>query len=459
MDSRELAFAGAAQQARMLADGAITAPELLELYLDRIARLDPQLRSYRVVLADSARQEAGVAQDRLNAGERLPLLGVPIAIKDDVDVAGEVTTYGSAAHGPACTQDAEVVRRLREAGAVIVGKTNVPELMVWSFTETLAYGATRNPWNTDYTPGGSSGGSGAAVAAGLAAMALGSDGMGSIRIPSTWCGLFGIKPQRDRVPLAPHDDAWNGLSVNGPIARTVEDAALFLDVTAPGNEFVAATKRPPGQLRIALSAKAPPGLVVRVGRAQRAAFDEAGALLRELGHEVVERDPDYPPAAVYGQALPRYFRGVYDDVKALPHPERLDARTRAFARIGGLISDRRMRTIRGAESIAAERIQSIFDDVDVVITPGTAMGPSRIGAYQRRGAIPTLALVAARVPFQAMFNVTGQPAAVVPWDSDGNGVPTSIQLVGRPFDEATLLSLGAQIEQARPWAHRRPPVS
>jgi amidase len=157
--------------------------------------------------------------------------------------------------------------------------------------------------------------------------------------------------------------------------------------------------------------------------------------------------------------LPRYFRGVYDDVKALPHPERLDARTRAFARIGGLISDRRMRAIRGAESIAAERIQSIFDDVDVVVTPGTAMGPSRIGAYQRRGAIPTLALVAARVPFQAMFNVTGQPAAVVPWDSDGNGVPASIQLVGRPFDEATLLSLGAQIEQARPWAHRRPSVS
>jgi len=218
VDSRELAFAGAAEQARMLADGTITAPELLELYLERIARLDRELRSFRVVLADSARQEAGVAQERLNAGERLPLLGVPIAIKDDVDVAGEVTTYGSAAHGPARSEDAEVVRRLRAAGAVTVGKTAVPEMMLWSFTETLAYGVTRNPWNTDYAPGGSSGGSGAAVAAGLAAMALGSDGMGSIRIPATWCGLFGIKPQRDRVPLAPHDDAWCGLSVNGPIA-------------------------------------------------------------------------------------------------------------------------------------------------------------------------------------------------------------------------------------------------
>ena len=459
MDTRELAFAGAAQQARMLADGDITAPALLDVYLDRIGSLDPQLRSFRVVLADTARAEAAAAQARLDAGERAPLLGVPIAIKDDVDVAGELTTYGTAAHGRAVDRDAEVVRRLREAGAVIVGKTAVPEMMLWSFTETVTFGATRNPWNTDYTPGGSSGGSGAAVAAGLASMALGSDGMGSIRIPSTWCGLFGVKPQRDRVPLAPHDDAWNGLSVNGPMARTVADAALFLDVTAPGNGFVSASKRAPGRLRIALSTKVPPPLTARVGKAQRAAVDEAGTLLRELGHEVIARDPDYPPSGVYGQALPRYFRGAYDDVKSLPHPERLERRTRAFARIGSLVSDRRMNAIRGAESQVAERVQSIFDDVDVVLTPGTAMGPSRIGAYQRRGAIPTLALVAARVPFQAMFNVTGQPAAVVPWDLDRNGIPTSIQLVGRPFDEATLLSLGAQIEQARPWAQRRPPVS
>jgi amidase len=458
VDPRDLAFAGAAEQARMLAAGSITAPELLALYLDRITRLDRELRSYRVVLADTARHEAGAAQDRLNAGERLPLLGVPIAIKDDVDVAGEVTTYGTAAYGPAPAQDAEVVRRLREAGAVIVGKTAVPEMTIWSFTETVTFGATRNPWNTDYTPGGSSGGSGAAVAAGLAAMALGSDGLGSIRIPSTWCGLFGVKPQRDRVPVSPHDDAWNGLSVNGPMALTVEDAALFLDVTSKESAFVTAAAKEPGRLRIALSTKVPPPLMARIGKAQRAAVDEAGALLRELGHQVVTRDPEYPPTAV-AHALSRYFRGVYDDVQALPHPDRLEARTRAFARIGGLIPDRRMNSIRAAESEVAERIQSIFDDVDVVITPGTATGPSRIGAYQKRGAISTLTLVAASVPFQAVFNVTGQPAAVVPWGFDGNGVPTSIQLVGRPFDEATLLSLGAQIEKARPWADKRPAVS
>ncbi|MGH3641464.1 MAG: amidase, partial [Mycobacterium sp.] len=415
------------------------------------------------VLTESARQEAAVAQDRLDDGERLPLLGVPIAIKDDTDVAGEVTTYGSSAHGPARTDDAEVVRRLRAAGAVILGKTSVPELMIWPFTETLTFGATRNPWNTDFAPGGSSGGSAAAMAAGLAALALGSDGMGSIRIPSTWGGLFGIKPQRDRVPLAPHDGAWCGLSVYGPLTRTVEDAALFLDVTtalpAPAGGFVAAAARAPGRLRIALSTKVPPLLTARLGKWQRAAVREAGALLRELGHDVIERDPDYPPSAVYAHALPRYFRGVYDDARALPRRERLDRRTRAFARIGGLVSERRLASMREAEADVTARVNTIFDDVDVVITPGTATGPSRIGAYQRRGAISTLALVAARVPFQAMFNVTGQPAAVVPWGLDGNGIPTSIQLVGKPFDEATLLSLSAQIESARPWAQRRPPLS
>jgi amidase len=252
------------------------------------------------------------------------------------------------------------------------------------------------------------------------------------------------------------------LCAYGPIARTVEDAALFLDVTSslPGPEggFVAAAKQMPNRLRIALSTKAPLPLT-RVGNAQLAAVREAAALLRELGHDVVERDPDYPRSAVYDHALPRYFRGVYEDARALPHPERLDRRTRAFARVGGLIPARTMAAIRASEADLAARVQSIFDDVDVLLTPGTALGPSRVGAYQRRGAISTLALVAARVPFQAMFNVTGQPAAVVPWGLDGNGIPTSIQLAGRPFDEATLLALGAQLEAARPWAHRRPPVS
>jgi amidase len=411
-----------------------------------------------VVLGDLFWAEAATAQKRLDAGERLPLLGVPVAIKDDVDVAGEVTAMGTGAYGPAKDHDAEVVRRLREAGAVILGKTSVPELCIWPFTESLTFGATRNPWDIERTPGGSSGGSAAAVAAGLAGLALGSDGAGSIRIPSTWCGLFGIKPQRDRVPMAPHDGAWYGLSVNGPIARTVVDAALFLDVTTGTGGFVAAAARPPGRLRIALSTKVPPPLITRVGTPQRQAVHHAGALLSELGHDVVVRDPDYPPSATLTNLLPRYLRGTHDEMALMPEPQRLEARTRELARLGGLYSDRRMTVVRVAEDGVRARVLSIFDDVDVVVTPGTALGPSRIGAYQRRGAVATLLLVGARVPFQEIFNVTGQPAAVVPWGLDGDGLPLSIQLIGRPSDEATLLSLSAQIEKARPWSQRRPPV-
>jgi amidase len=459
----EIAFSGAATQAQLLADGAITSPDLVESYLQRIARLDPLLRAYRVVLADSARAEAVAAQTRLDAGERLPLLGVPVAIKDDVDVGGEFTTMGTSAHGAVKQDDAEVVRRLRAAGAIILGKTAVPELCIWPFTETITFGATRNPWDVDRTPGGSSGGSAAAVAAGLAPMALGSDGAGSIRIPATWCGLFGIKPQRDRVPLSPHYNAWHGLSVNGPITRTVADAALFLDVTSnppiPAGGFVSAAARAPGRLRIALSTKVPPPLVARIGKAQRRAVRDAGSLLRDLGHDVVDRNPDYPPKVAPTNLLPRYWRGVHDDAAVMPHPERLEARTRRLARVGGLFSDRQIAAARAAEAGIRARVLSIFDDVDVLVTPGATTGPSRIGAYQRRGAVVTLLLVGQRVPFQEMFNVTGQPAAVVPWALDNDGIPLSIQLVGRPHDEATLLALSAQIESVRPWAGRRPPVS
>ena len=463
MDATDIAFAGAAEQARMLAAGSISAPALLELYLERIARIDRELRSFRIVMADSARREAAAAQERLDAGERLPLLGVPIAIKDDSDVAGEFTCYGSSAYDLEATADSEVVRRLRAAGAVILGKTSVPEMMLWPFTETVSFGATHNPWDLAYTPGGSSGGSGAAVAAGLTPFALGSDGAGSIRIPASWCGLYGLKPQRGRVPIGGDEDPWYGLSVNGPLARSVEDAALFLDVTntqkAPRGGFVKAAERKPGRLRIALSAKLPPTMVGRVGRPQHRALDGVEALLRDLGHEVLWRDPDYPAWAMYGHVLPRMWRGVYQEVRKLPYPERLEPRTRAVARLGSMVSESQIAKVLAAEPKLSARVNSIFDDFDVLITPGAATGPSRIGQYQHRGGVSTLSLVAMRVPFFAIFNATGQPAASVPWFIEGEHMPVSVQLVGRPYDEATLLSLSAQIEAARPWANRRPPVS
>ena len=239
MDAADLAFAGLAKQAALVRAGEVSSRELVELYLDRIARIDPQLNSYSVVLAERALIEADQADSRHAAGDDRPLLGVPVAIKDNVDVAGTVTTGGTAAHGPPASEDAELVRRLRAAGCVILGKTTLPELAIMGTTEGPAFGVTRNPWDTDRTPGGSSGGSAAAGHA--------TDGAGSIRIPAACCGLFGLKPQRGRVPLAPDDeDHWNGLSVAGAVTHTVLDNALFLDAVAgplAGAVFAAMPRR------------------------------------------------------------------------------------------------------------------------------------------------------------------------------------------------------------------------
>ncbi|MEU9706474.1 amidase family protein, partial [Streptomyces sp. NPDC047981] len=225
-------YSGLAEQARQLAEGTVTSTALVQAALDRIEATGPTLNAFRCTRPEAALAEAAEADRRLAAGERLPLLGVPMAVKDDTDVAGLPTRFGCAGDIPVATEDGEAVRRLKAAGAVIVGKTNSCELGQWPFTEGPAFGATRNPWNTDHTPGGSSGGSAAAVAAGIVPAALGSDGAGSIRIPAAWTHLVGIKPQRGRVSVHPYDDCFQGLTVNGPLARTVGDAALLLDAVA-----------------------------------------------------------------------------------------------------------------------------------------------------------------------------------------------------------------------------------
>jgi amidase len=462
MDATTLAYAGAAEQARLIRAGEVTARELLEATLTRIATIDPVLNAYRVVLAERALVEADQADARRGAGDdSRPLLGVPIAIKDDVDVAGEATAWGTAAHAGPVERDAEVIRRLRAAGAIVVGKTLVPELTMLPATDTTTFGSARNPWDLTRTPGGSSGGSAAAMAAGLAGVVLGSDGAGSIRNPAAWNGLFGIKPTRDRVPVAPHADAWQGLSVNGPLARRVVDAALFLDATiedggVPEGGFVAAAAREPGRLRIAVSTKAPPGALPRLGREERRAVEATAALLRDLGHDVVERDPDYA-GSLFPSGLIRITRGVGDDVTAsMPHPERLEPRTRHIAALGRALPAGLVRWARDAEAAQTARLARLWDDVDVLLTPAAADGPYRVGVVGRWSTPTYVARGAERLTWMPVWNITGQPAAAVPAGFDDDGLPVGVQLVGRSGEDALLLSLSAQLEAAQPWIDRRP---
>ena len=455
MDATDLCFAGAAEQARLVATGQISARELVDATLARIEALQPRVNAFAVVLAERARIEADQADARHRGGDERPLLGVPVAIKDDVDVAGQVTAWGTAAHGPAKDHDAEVVRRLRSAGAIIVGKTLTPELMMLPATDTTTFGAARNPWDLSRTPGGSSGGSGAAVAAGLCGVALGSDGAGSIRGPAAWCGLVGLKPRRDLVPLAPHDDAWQGLSVSGPLARRTVDAALFMDAAAPGHDFAGAVTRGPGRLKVAVSLKAPPGAQFRLGREERAAVDAIAADLRALGHEVVERDPDYP-RSVLASSSARLLRGIHDDVATLPHADRLEVRTRRAAALGGLIPGEWMRRARAAEADQTRRIGELFREVDVLVTPSYPEGPYRAGAMGRRS-FAAWAVTAPRVvPYFSAFNITGQPAINVPAGHDDDGLPMGVQIVGRADGDATLLALAGQLEARRDWSAARP---
>ena len=469
MADADLAFAGIARQAQMLRDGGISSRELTGLYLDRIARIDPELNAFRVVLAERAIAAAEDADRRLAAGEEAPLLGVPIALKDEfADLEGELTTIGTDAFDEPAAADAELTRRLRGAGAVILGKTNLPELAITGFTESRTWGITRNPWHRHRTPGGSSGGSAAAVAAGLVGAATGSDGAGSIRIPAANCGLFGLKPQYGRVPLAPYPGHWRGLSVHGFLTRSVRDTALLLDVgTAGGGDpggpppparaFTEAAATPPGRLRVALSTEPQKALLPPVVADEvSAALSDAGELLRSLGHRVVEDDPGYGLVVNF---LPRYLGGIRDEVRTLPHPERLERRTRGFARLGACYPPPVRELARRRAAADARRINRILERHDVLVTPTVGVPPVEIGRWEGRSALRTLAGMARIYCFTAVWNHTGQPAAAVPVGFTDDGLPLSVQLVGRPNDEQTLLSLAAQIEAERPWADRRPPVS
>ncbi|MEV0745648.1 MULTISPECIES: amidase [unclassified Streptomyces] len=475
----EAAPAGLAESARALAEGRTTSTRLVTEALARIEASQGTLNAFRHLRASAALAEAAEADRRLDAGERLPLLGVPVAVKDDTDVAGLPTHFGCAGELPAATSDSESVRRLRAAGAVIVGKTNSCELGQWPFTEGSAFGVTRNPWNTEHTPGGSSGGSAAAVAAGLVPAALGSDGAGSVRIPAAWTHLVGIKPQRGRISVHPRSDAFQGLTVNGPLARTVADAALLLDAVAgahpddphrpPPVQASAAARRDPGRLRIALAWRPPLTLTGTAPHPDvRRAVTELAEALARLGHHVEEARPRY---GLIGLGfLPRATAGIAELAALHPEPALLDPRTRSALRTGTRLGGRVVRAARAREVRQHRRIGALFHPVrgragsagagfDVLLTPTTALPPPRIGRFDGMSAWRTDVAMTEACPYAWPWNVLGWPGINVPAGFTPDGLPVGAQLLGPSRSEERLISLAAQLEADRRWYEHRPPAA
>ena len=452
----EVAFAGVAGQGELVRRREVSARELVELAFSRIDRLDPELNTFGAVYRERALREAAEADARVAAGESAPLLGVPVAVKDEIDIGGEITSYGTGAMVTRAPTDAEVVRRLRAAGAIVVGKTTMPELGLWPFTESVTWGVTRNPWDLERTPGGSSGGSAAAVAAGMVPTALGADGAGSIRIPAACCGVFGLKPQRDRVSRTPHDRDGAHWVVFGALTRSVLDTGLMLDVlSAQRQGFVEAAQTQPGRMRIAVADDFPTGTRGRLSDEVRGALDTTADLLRSLGHTVVGGAIDMRARDV-PVILGLMFRFIHDLVGGVERPQRLERRTRAFARPGALVSDRMTGRLLAAESAVVKRLGAIFAEHDVLLTPVMSEPAVPAGIMEGRGATVTYLWESSWVPFTVLWNITGQPAASVPAGHTREGLPLAVQLVGRPHDEKTVLSLAAQLEAERPWIDKRP---
>jgi amidase len=449
--------------------------EVTNHYLSRIEALNAQVGAFYTVSAELAREQAQAAEKALSgqrdAASVPPLLGVPIPIKDLNMVAGVRQTFGSAVYEDyVATDDDYIVAAIRAAGAVITGKTATPEFGLPCYTETRIGPPARTPWDLTRSAGGSSGGAAAAVAARLAPAAQGSDGGGSIRIPSSVCGLYGIKPSRGRVSGGPIVPDLFGLAVNGPIARTVADAALLLDVmsgnhpgdmyTLPplpaGETFLGHTSREPGQLRIGRT------LVPAVAGAEVhpdcvAAYEQASTLLTELGH-VVE-DVTLP---VGPDVVPFFETLWYAHATLAPIDPAREDRLLPFTRY---MRERGFAINAGELIFAQAYLQAVLrpalammSTYDAILTPTLAAPPVPVGWFTEVGPAENFERQKQFTPFTAAYNLTGQPAVNLPLHWNADGLPIGVMLAGRIGDEATLISLSAQLEQAHPWQDRQPPL-
>jgi amidase len=449
--------------AALVRGGEIAAREVVEAALERIEALEPRLNAFVEVDADGALEAAAA----IEPGDERPYAGVPIAIKANVPVAGRCMNFGSkflAGHRP--EHSAYMVRRLREAGFVVIGITNMPEFGILPTTEPRHSGVTRNPWALERTPGGSSGGSAAAVASGMVPVAHGNDGGGSLRIPAACCGLVGLKPSRGRISRGP-DLGESFLASDGVLTRTVAETAQLLDVLAgyevgdatwaprPVEPYATSVRRDPGRLRVAMTAANPLG--VEVDPECLRAMRTAGELLAALGHDVREAAPAWPGAdalrlfiQVFGPAVSLGI--MYGQLLAgrPPGEEDIEPLSRAmFERAETLSSVGYLGALAQLQAMA-RGIVAFFAEYDLLLTPALAERPLRIGECHGYGEDPMadLARSGRFTPFTALFNMTGQPAVTVPLGFGDDGLPTSAQLVAKPLGEDTLLQVAAQMEAA-----------
>ncbi|MGK3938197.1 amidase family protein [Streptomyces caeruleatus] len=437
----------AAEIAAAVREKRATPREVLAEHLARIERLDGRIGAFRVVRAEAASAEADEMGARGDLGE-LPLAGVPVAVKDNLAVRGETNRVGSAATPDTPAEaDHAVVARLRAAGAVVVGLTNVPELCVFGTTEGV-HGTSRNPWDTSRTAGGSSGGSAAAVAAGLVPIALGNDGMGSLRIPAANCGLVTLKPGSGVVPAGISDGDWFGMSENGPLATTVEDARLLLSVIA---DTAWERREMPATLDVAVSLRSPiAGVTISAPYAN--AVREAAGLLIKAGHQVRRADPPYP-LSLGVTSLATWTAGTSVDAQGLD-PRLLARRTRVHAAIGR----RFVKTVRegGARQRLRERLEPFFAEHDVLVLPALARRSPKAQAWHERGWLRNVLANTTYSPLTPPWNLTGWPAMSVPFGTLPSGAPAAVQLVGRPGSETVLLEVAEELERRQPWRRTAP---